>query len=107
MMLFTELFNANKDVRHVGAMISRMRNDVKKILHFDGNHTLKSVFHSRQEAGYYVGAALRLHRVVIELEDTSNLGNGAYNMAQLRRLYAVRVMGAANVGIATLVHAYT
>ncbi|KAG3105941.1 hypothetical protein PI124_g20469 [Phytophthora idaei] len=77
------------------------------MLHFDGNHTLKSVFHSRQEAGYYVGAALRLHRVVIEVEDTSNLGNGAYNMAQLRRLYAVRLMGAANVRIAILVHAFT
>ncbi|KAG2858733.1 hypothetical protein PC129_g12080 [Phytophthora cactorum] len=60
--LLTELLNANKDVRHGAAMVARLWQNVK-ILHFDGNHTLRFVFHSRRKAGFFVGAALRLQRV--------------------------------------------
>ncbi|KAG3113443.1 hypothetical protein PI125_g7341 [Phytophthora idaei] len=60
--LLTELLNANKDVRHGAAMVARLWQNVK-ILHFDGNHTLRFVFHSRRKADFFVGAALRLQRV--------------------------------------------
>ncbi|KAG6616070.1 uncharacterized protein IUM83_03737 [Phytophthora cinnamomi] len=104
--LFEELFSSNQNVRHGKEMIDRMMRDVK-MLYFDGNHTLNFVFHSRRTAEFYNGISLRLQRVVIDLEDSSGLEDGAYNSAQLRRFYSIRVLNAADLGIATLVSAFS
>ncbi|EGZ12141.1 hypothetical protein PHYSODRAFT_379010, partial [Phytophthora sojae] len=105
--LFEESFNSNKNVRHGKEMIDRMLKDVK-MLFFDGNHTLKFVFHSRRTAEFYNGVSLRLQRVVIDLEDSSGLEDGVYNSAQLRRFYSIRILNAAaELGIATMVSAFS
>jgi hypothetical protein len=72
-------------------MIKRLMDDVK-MLHFDGIHTLKFIFHSRRLASAYRGTALRLQGTYLELEDSAGGGaGGILRPAQLRRQYAVRV----------------
>ncbi|KAG3114206.1 hypothetical protein PI124_g6990 [Phytophthora idaei] len=47
--LLEELSKANSDVWHGTEMLACLRQDLKK-LHFDGNHTLKFVFHTKRLA---------------------------------------------------------
>jgi hypothetical protein len=101
--LFRLLHQANADSERGKQLIDRLMDDVK-ILHFDGIHTLKFVFHSRRVAEAYQGAALRLQGTYLEL-DPADEGADARVMrtAQLRRRYALRIHHAEAIGLVALV----
>ncbi|KAJ8507150.1 hypothetical protein ON010_g19000 [Phytophthora cinnamomi] len=81
------------------------------MLFFDGIHTLTFVFASSRLVGFYVGAALRLQRAVIVLEDSGGINldrrDGVYADAHLRRSYSVKVVGASDIGIVAIVNAFS
>ncbi|KAG3128181.1 hypothetical protein PI126_g21508 [Phytophthora idaei] len=89
--LLAELLKANGDVQHGKEVIARLTTDLK-MLYFHGHHTIKFVFHTRQVSDAYVGTARRFQRVVIELEDTGELGAGVYSGPHLRQRYSLHVM---------------
>ncbi|KAE9007060.1 hypothetical protein PR001_g17058 [Phytophthora rubi] len=103
--LAAQLFSANTDSAKGKQMIGRLMDDVK-MLFFDGVHTLKFVFNSRRVADFYLGLAFRLNGTCIELEDSDEgAPEGTYLSARMRRQYAIRVYGAGNIGLVTLIAA--
>ncbi|OWZ15500.1 hypothetical protein PHMEG_00010842 [Phytophthora megakarya] len=108
--LFAELQNANRDEVNGEAMLNRMKRDIK-MLHYDGIQTLRFVFHSKRIAKFYQGVTLRLQRTTIVVEDADfrreNQSPGCYDVAQVRRLYSLRVFGTDKIGLVTLIAAFS
>ncbi|KAE9339105.1 hypothetical protein PF008_g11735 [Phytophthora fragariae] len=100
--LIAQLYSANADSARGRQMVDRIMEDVT-LLHFDGIHTLKFVFHSQRIAERYTGLAFRLNGTCIELEDSrTGLNASTYQPARLKRLYAVRVYGSEPLGLVVL-----
>ncbi|KAE9272421.1 hypothetical protein PR003_g30205 [Phytophthora rubi] len=103
--LVAQLFTANADSPKGRQMINRLMEDAKMI-HFDGVHTIKFVFNSSRIASMYLGLAFRINGTCLELEDSeADQVDGMYQLARLKRQYALRVYGAGNIGLVALLAA--
>ncbi|KAF4034870.1 hypothetical protein GN244_ATG13157 [Phytophthora infestans] len=99
-----ELAKANTDFTTEKSFICCLQQDLKMV-YFDGSHTLKFIYHSKRLTAFYLGRNLRLQRVVIEVDESGNLLSGTDTQPHLRRLYLIRILGADQIGTATVVQA--